>query len=409
MGPPALATSTLALLSVGLLLVADSVAFQLSSPSWKSFGRASSFCPQNLRFAPSSCSCRPEADYYARLGVSRGASEDEIKKAFRQKARKLHPDVNKAPDAKEQFQKVSEAYDVLSDPSKKQLYDQFGEAGVKGAGMGGGAGFSDFGDFSPFGDIFETFFGGGEGQDQEEIDFMKAIFGGEENIRVSHLESCTTCEGSGLKPGTKPRTCSTCGGSGVVTQVARTPLGMLQQQSACPQCNGEGQIIDEYCGTCSGRGRVQKSKQLSITIPAGVDTGSRLRVRGEGDAGPKGGPPGDLYVFLNVKPSKDFKREGADIYSNVKISYLDAILGTEIKVPTVDGSVDLKIAAGTQPETVMRLEGKGANVLGKKGVRGNHFVTVKVEIPTSLSKEEKELLEKLKSGFKSGKGFFSRV
>jgi len=365
-----------------------------------------------------------EADYYARLGVSRGASEDEIKKAFRQKARKLHPDVNKAPDAKEQFQKVSEAYDVLSDPSKKQLYDQFGEAGVKGAGMGGGAGFSDFGDFSPFGDIFETFFGGGgggrtrkrsgpqQGDDLRldlEIDFMKAIFGGEENIRVSHLESCTTCEGSGLKPGTKPRTCSTCGGSGVVTQVARTPLGMLQQQSACPQCNGEGQIIDEYCGTCSGRGRVQKSKQLSITIPAGVDTGSRLRVRGEGDAGPKGGPPGDLYVFLNVKPSKDFKREGADIYSNVKISYLDAILGTEIKVPTVDGSVDLKIAAGTQPETVMRLEGKGANVLGKKGVRGNHFVTVKVEIPTSLSKEEKELLEKLKSGFKSGKGFFSRV
>jgi len=353
---------------------------------------------------------RAEADYYGRLGVGRNANEDEIKKAFRQKARQLHPDVNKSPNAQEQFQKVSEAYEVLSDPQKRSLYDQFGEAAVKGSGAGG-PGFSDFGDFSPFGDIFDTFFGGGGGRSRKrdgpqqgddlrldlEIDFMKAIFGGDEKITISHLENCGTCEGSGMKPGTKPRTCTTCGGSGVVTQVMRTPIGMLQQQSACPQCNGNGQIIDEYCGTCSGRGRVQKSKQLMITIPPGVDNGSRLRIKQEGDAGPKGGPPGDLYVFLSVKPSKEFKREGSDIYSSVQVSYIDAILGTEVKVATVDGSIDLKIPAGSQPETVMRLENKGVPVLGKKNARGSQFVTVKVAIPTSLSREEKEILTQLKS------------
>ena len=258
---------------------------------------------------------------------------------------------------------------------------------MKGAGGGGGgAGFSDFGDFSPFGDIFETFFGGGggpggaggrrrqqgpqQGDDLRldlEIDFMTAVFGGEEKIRISHLETCETCTGSGVKPGTRPRTCTGCNGQGVVMQVVRTPLGMLQQQSACPQCQGTGEVVDEYCGTCSGRGRVQKNKQLKITVPAGVDNGSRLRIRKEGDAGPKGGAPGDLYVFLSVKADKNFKRDGADIYSQVRVSYVDAILGTEMKVATVDGEVDLKISAGTQPETVMRLDGKGAPKLGAKG------------------------------------------
>jgi len=369
---------------------------------------------------------RAEADYYADLGCSRSADQDEIKKAFRQKARKLHPDVNKSPDAIKEFQQIQQAYEVLSDPQKKGLYDQFGEAGVKGGGFGGGggAGFSDFGDFSPFGDIFDSFFGGGgggggrarkpqgpqQGDDLRldlEIDFTKAIFGGDEKIKISHLETCDTCEnGNGMKPGTKPRTCGTCGGSGIVTQVARTPLGMLQQQSACPQCQGTGQIVDEYCGTCSGRGRLQKSKQLMITIPPGVDSGSRLRIRKEGDAGPKGGPPGDLYVFLKVKPSKDFKRDGADIYTEARISYVDAILGCEIDVKTVDGDTKLTIPAGTQPETVMKMDGKGAPKLGGKGERGKQFVTVKVDIPTSVNKEEKELLMKLQGmGAKAGFGF----
>mmetsp|Transcript_19610 Transcript_19610/g.28801 ORF Transcript_19610/g.28801 Transcript_19610/m.28801 type:complete len:432 (-) Transcript_19610:181-1476(-) len=368
---------------------------------------------------------RAEADYYADLGIARGADEREIKSAFRNKARKLHPDVNKAPDAQQQFQGIQQAYEVLSDPQKKSMYDRFGEAGVKGAGGGGGgAGFQDFGDFSPFGDIFETFFGGGgqggggrrrqqgpqQGDDLRldlEIDFMTAVFGGEEKIRISHLETCDTCTGSGIKAGTKPRTCSGCNGQGVVMQVVRTPLGMLQQQSACPQCQGTGEIVDEYCGTCTGRGRVQKNKQLKITIPAGVDNGSRLRIRKEGDAGPKAGPPGDLYVFLTVKTNKDFKREGSDIYSQVRISYVDAILGTSIKVATVDGDVDLKVAAGTQPETVTRLDAKGAPKLGGKG-RGDHFVTIKVDIPTSVSSADRELLTKLKEGTTAGKGFFSK-
>jgi len=365
---------------------------------------------------------RAEADYYAQLGIKKGADADEIKKAFRQKARKLHPDVNKAPDAIKQFQEIQNAYEVLSDPQKKSMYDQFGEAGVKGGGFGGGgAGFQDFGDFSPFGDIFDTFFGGQggaggrrrqqgpmQGDDLRldlEIDFEKAIFGGDEKVQISHLETCGTCSGDGMKPGTKPRTCGTCGGSGVVTQVVRTPIGMMQQQGACQTCSGTGQIVDEYCGTCAGRGRVQKSKQLMITIPPGVDNGSRLRIRREGDAGPKGGPPGDVYVFLSVKKSKDFKRDGADIYTEAKVSYVDAILGTEIKVKTVDGDVNLKVREGTQPETVMKLEGKGAPKLGgQKGQRGNQFVTVKVDIPTKLSKDEKDLLHKLQ-GMREKSGF----
>jgi len=363
--------------------------------------------------------------------VQKGASEAEIKSGYRARARKLHPDVNKEPDAQEKFSEIQNAYEVLSDPKQKQMYDQFGEAGVRqGGGGGGGAqGFSDFGDFSPFGDIFESFFGGGgggggrqrrqqgpqQGDDLRvdvEIDFMQAIFGGDEKVKISHLETCTTCTGDGMKPGTRPRTCGTCSGSGVVTQVARTPLGMLQQQSACPQCQGTGQIVDEVCGGCTGRGRLQKSKQLMINVPAGVDSGSRLRIRKEGDAGPKGGPPGDLYVFLSVKPHKEFKRDGSDIYSSAKVSYVDAILGCEVEVNTVDGPVNLKVPAGTQPETVMRLEGKGVPKINAKGQRGTQFVTVKVNIPSSVSGDEKEMLEKLRKGAAvsatAGKGFFSR-
>lgn len=354
------------------------------------------------------------ADYYQVLGVSRTASGKDIKNAFRQKARKLHPDVNKAPDAKERFQEVSRAYEILSDSSLRQRYDQFGEAGVAGAASPAGAGFADFGDFGSFSDIFDTFFGGqggggGSGRARRrsgpqqgddlrldvDVPFEKAVFGAEQKIRFSHLETCNVCSGSGVKPGSKPRTCGTCEGSGNVTQVMRTPLGMFQQTSTCNVCRGSGEVVDEYCGGCGGRGRNQTTKQLMITVPAGVDTGSRLRVRGEGDAGPKGGPAGDLYVVLRVKESGEFTRDGVDLYSEVGVSYLDAILGRKVGVKTVDGKVDVEIKAGTQPGEVIRIEGKGVPKLGNSSIRGNQYVTVRVKIPTRLSAEERRLVTEL--------------
>lgn len=371
---------------------------------------------------PCRISPRADADYYQTLGVSRSASDAEIKSAFRQKARKLHPDVNKAPDAKERFQEVSRAYEILSDSSLRQRYDQFGEAGVKGGATSQGQGFADFGqDFGSFSDIFDTFFGGqpgGTGQRTSrrsgpqpgddlrldvDVPFERAVFGAEQKIRFSHLESCGTCEGSGVKPGTKPRSCTACDGSGTQTQVVRTPLGMFQQTGSCTTCRGTGEVVDEYCSACGGRGRTQTTKQLMITIPAGVDTGSRLRVRGEGDAGPRGGPAGDLYVMLRVLGSKDFTRDGSNIYSKVNVSYLDAILGRNINVKTVDGDEEVSLGAGTQPGAVMRISGKGVPKIGNKAVRGDHFVTVVVKIPTRLSGEEKRLVQEL-DALDGGKG-----
>jgi len=357
---------------------------------------------------------RCDEDYYQTLGVNRNASGAEIKSAFRKLARKLHPDVNKAADAKEKFQVVSRAYEILSDDEMRQRYDQFGEAGVKG-GAGGGSGFQDFSDFGSFSDIFDTFFGGqpgsggGGGRRQRrsgpqpgedlkldvDVSFETAIFGAEQKIRFSHLETCTTCEGSGVKPGSKVRTCGTCNGSGSVVQVTRTPLGMFQQTTTCSTCRGTGEVVDEYCGTCGGRGRTQVTKQLMITIPPGVDTGSRLRVRNEGDAGPKGGPPGDLYVMLRVTKSPNFRREGINIYSTVKITYLDAILGRTISVKTVDGFADLKVAPGTQPNTTMKMVGKGVPKLGNNFLRGDHFVTIQVQIPTKLNADQRRLVQEL--------------
>eukprot|EP00638_Chattonella_subsalsa_P008264 CAMPEP_0117750092 /NCGR_PEP_ID=MMETSP0947-20121206/10147_1 /TAXON_ID=44440 /ORGANISM="Chattonella subsalsa, Strain CCMP2191" /LENGTH=368 /DNA_ID=CAMNT_0005568163 /DNA_START=294 /DNA_END=1400 /DNA_ORIENTATION=+ len=347
-------------------------------------------------------------DFYDTLGVSRGATEQEIKSGFRKQARKYHPDVN--PDGAEQFKEISRAYEVLSDPQMRQRYDQFGEAGLGGAGAGGygGAGFD-----VDLGDIFETFFGGGGGraggQRQQgptrgddlridlELDFKTACFGGEEKVRVRHLETCDTCTGSGVKPGATVSTCSQCSGSGFVTQVAQTPFGAFQSRTTCPNCRGTGQSVSEYCGACSGQGVVEKAKQVKVKVPCGVENNNRLRVRGEGDAGAKGGPAGDLYVFLTVKPDSDFKREGMDIYSEISMSYLDAILGNEKQtVKTIDGSVDIKVPSGTQPGTILRVRGKGAPKLNNQDVRGDQYVTVKVEIPKQLSNKEKELIGKLK-------------
>ena len=295
---------------------------------------------------------------------------------------------------------------MLSDKDLRARYDQFGEAGVKGQGA------PNMQDFD-LGDIFETFFGGQagaggagrrrsgptEGDDLRfdlEIDFQTALFGGEKKIRITHLETCGTCTGSGVAPGASVNTCSTCGGRGVTVQVVSTILGRMQQQVRCPTCGGTGSVVEKYCGSCDGKGVNKKSKQLTITIPPGVEDSNRLRVRGEGDAGPKGGPSGDLYVFLNVKPDPRFRREGMDIYSDATVSYIDAILGSTLRVPTVDGEVDLALPTGTQPGTTLKIDGRGAPKLNAKNVRGAHYVKVKVKIPKSLNAKEKDLVQQLK-------------
>jgi molecular chaperone DnaJ len=354
-------------------------------------------------------------DYYETLGVSRNATQEEIKRAYRRLARKYHPDVNKEAGAADRFKEINAAHEVLSEPDKRARYDRFGEAGVAGAG----AGYQDFGDMGGFADIFESFFsgfsGGGtttrrrtgptRGEDLRydlKLEFREAIFGGEKQIRISHLETCDTCQGTGAKPGTKPRTCTTCGGSGQVRRATRTPFGSFTQVSTCPNCAGTGQVIEDKCETCGGVGLKQITKKLKITIPKGVDSGTRLRVSGEGDAGQKGGPHGDLYVYLFVQADPEFEREGINILSKVRISYLQAILGDKIIINTVDGEKPLTIPAGTQPDTVLTLEGLGVPKLGNPVARGDHLITVKVEIPTKISGEEKEVLEKLLDKHRKG-------
>ena len=376
------------------------------------------------------------ADYYELLGISRNASKEDIKRAYRRLARQYHPDVNKEEGAEERFKEINRAYEVLSEPETRARYDRFGEAGVSaGAGAGGAAGYQDFAtDMGGFADIFETIFSGfggataggstrrrtgpTRGDDLRldlQINFREAVFGGEKEIRIPHLETCETCEGSGAKPGSGASTCSTCSGSGQVRRATRTPFGSFAQVSVCPTCNGEGRVIEEKCETCGGAGRKRETKKLKITIPPGVDNGTRLRVSSEGDAGLRGGSPGDLYVYLGVKPDPEFKRDGLNLLSEITVSYLQAILGCRIKVNTVDGEEDLNIPAGTQPDTVLTLESKGVPKLGNPVSRGDHLITVHVEIPTRLNAKERELLEELAKikGENSGKGglegFLGRV
>jgi molecular chaperone DnaJ len=334
-----------------------------------------------------------------------------LKRAFRRLARKYHPDVNKEEGAEEQFKDINRAYEVLSDPAMKMRYDRFGEAGVSSAA--GASGFQDLGDMGGLADLFDFFssgFGGVGGQTTRrrtgptrgedlrydlKLDFLEAVFGGEKQIRISHLETCGTCQGSGAKPGTRPQTCVDCQGNGQVRRVMRTPLGSFTQVSVCPSCNGSGQIVPERCETCGGKGQDQVSKKLKISIPAGVDTGTRLRVSNEGDAGKRGGPAGDLYVYLFVKEDPKFQREGVDIRSELKVSYLQAILGAQVPVTTVDGEEPLMIPPGTQPHTVLTLENHGVPRLGNPVSRGDHLVTILVDIPTRINAEERDLLQKL--------------
>ncbi len=362
-------------------------------------------------------------DYYQILGVSRDADKEELKRAYRRLARKYHPDVNKEPGAEEKFKEINRAYEVLSEPETRARYDRFGEAGVGGAGASG----FDYGDMGGFADIFETIFsgfgGGGMGTGTQsrrrqgpargddlrldlKLDFREAVFGGEKQIRIPHLESCNTCNGTGAKPGTGVSTCGTCSGSGQVRRATRTPFGSFAQVSVCPTCNGKGQVIEEKCSTCHGAGRMQETKKLKITIPPGVDNGTRLRVSGEGDAGVRGGSPGDLYVYLFVEADNEFTREGINIKSEISVSYLQAILGCNLEVNTVDGKEGISIPPGTQPGTILTLENKGVPKLGNPVSRGDHLITVKVKIPTRVGSEERELLEKLAKirGENVGKG-----
>ena len=348
-------------------------------------------------------------DYYEILGVSRDAGKEDIKRAYRRLARKYHPDVNKEPGAEEHFKEINRAYEILSEPETRNRYDRFGEAGVSG----GAAGF-DPDNMGGFADIFETIFSGFGGMGGQatarrrtgptrgedlrldfKLKFREAVFGGEKEIRIRHLETCQTCKGSGARPGTSSRTCTTCNGTGQVRRATRTPFGTFAQVSVCPTCDGAGEVIEEKCDVCGGSGRKQETKKLKITIPAGVDNGMKLRVAREGDAGLKGGPPGDLFVYLTVETDAEFQREGNDIKSNISISYIQAILGCTIKVNTVDGQEDLTIPAGTQPNTVLILENKGVPKLGNPVSRGDHRITVKISIPTRVAGEERELLEKI--------------
>ncbi|KAK7399567.1 hypothetical protein VNO78_10752 [Psophocarpus tetragonolobus] len=347
---------------------------------------------------------RADADYYSILGISRNASKSEIKSAYRKLARSYHPDVNKESGAEQKFKEISNAYEVLSDDEKRSIYDRFGEAGLKGSGMG-------MGDFSnPF-DLFESLFegmnrgagsrgswnGAIDGEDEYYslvLNFKEAVFGIEKEIEISRLESCGTCNGSGAKPGTAPSRCSTCGGQGRVVSSTRTPLGIFQQSMTCSSCNGTGEISTP-CNTCSGDGRVRKSKRISLKVPAGVDSGSRLRVRNEGNAGRRGGSPGDLFVVIEVIPDPVLKRDDTNILYTCKVSYIDAILGTTVKVPTVDGMVDLKIPAGTQPNTTLVMAKKGVPYLNKNNMRGDQLVRVQVEIPKRLNNDERKLIEEL--------------
>ncbi|WP_269607306.1 molecular chaperone DnaJ [Prochlorococcus marinus] len=349
------------------------------------------------------------ADFYDLLGVGRDADADTLKKAYRRLARQYHPDINKEAGAEERFKEIGRAYEVLGDPQKRARYDQFGEAG-----LGGSAGMPDMGDMGGFADLFETFFSGfggassggqrsqrrgpQQGDDLRydlSIDFDQAVFGQEREIKIPHLETCEICTGSGSKPGTGPSNCSTCGGAGQVRRATRTPFGSFTQVAECPSCSGSGQIIANPCSSCSGKGVKQVRKKLRINIPPGVDTGTRLRVSGEGNAGILGGPSGDLYVFLKVKNHPRLRREGLNIHSEVNVSYLQAILGDTIEVDTVDGPKTLEIPIGTQPNAVLTLENQGIPKLGNPVARGDHCILLKISLPTRLSEDEKSLLEKL--------------
>lgn len=351
-------------------------------------------------------------DYYEVLGVNKGATDDEIKKAYRKLARKYHPDLNKDnPEAAEKFKEIGEAYEILSDKDKRARYDQFGFAGVdpnygagQGGGFGGGFGFEDV----DLGDIFGSFFGGGGSRTNRAnaprqgesirrtvmLNFEEAAFGCEKEIEIERVEQCTECGGTGAEKGYTPETCSNCHGTGTVKQTQRTPFGAFSSTGPCPNCRGTGKIIKKPCKKCRGTGQERRSRKLSVKIPAGIDDGQSVALRGQGGAGVNGGPAGDVIVTVSIRPHPLFQRDGYDVWCEVPISYAQACLGDKLIVPTIDGKVEYTMPAGTQPGTVFRMRGKGIQAVNGRG-RGDQFVKVTLEVPKNLSDHQKDLLRKL--------------
>lgn len=364
-------------------------------------------------------------DYYEVLGVNKNSTDDEIKKAYKKLAIKWHPDkFANAPEAErktaeEKMKDINEAYDVLKDQKKRAQYDQFGHAGMNGGGAGfdpfGGAGGINVEDI--FGGIFGDFFGGGGRRRQQQsngpvkgsdlrydlsIDFIDAAFGKDMTLKVPRLETCTECNGTGAAKGTSPEICPDCHGMGQRQTVTRTPFGSIQSSRTCERCHGSGKIVKTPCNHCHGEGKVRNTKDINVSIPRGVDNGIRIRVAGGGNAGERGGQPGDLYVYINIKPHQLFKREGTNVYCEVPISFTQAALGATIEVPTIDGKTDLKIPAGIQSGTVQKIKGKGIPVLRGNG-RGDEYVSIKVLTPQNLTDRQKELLREFESGVDDNK------
>ena len=369
-------------------------------------------------------------DYYEVLGLSKGCTEDEIKKAYRKLAKQYHPDLNPGDkEAEAKFKEVGEAYEVLSDSQKKARYDQFGHAGVDPSYGGGGGGYGGFGGFDDIdlSDLFGNIFGGFGGSTRARnpsgpikgrdvnysltLEFEEAALGCKKDITIHKMESCTECNGTGAEKGTAAESCPTCHGTGQVKSTERTFLGVVQTSKPCPQCHGRGKVIKNPCKKCSGNGRIETNKKLTVTVPAGIDDGQTFTLRGQGDSGVNGGPSGDANVTVSVKPHKIFERDGFDVWCEIPLTFTQAALGDEITVPTLEGKVKYTIPEGTQPQTVFRLKGRGISFINGRG-KGDQYVKVSIEVPKSLTSKQKQALKEFEDSlsdknYQKRKSFFS--